>query len=595
MASDASKPTGANPSPTQTSARNSLSSATEPTLAERTPHTAEGTNTDAPSNTSYVVDEGGEKRPRESVEEQAPEEPDAAPRINGAQGDVEKSAGADEREIDDENIVFWDGPDDPENPLNWPTWKKITICTLVSLFTFVSPLASCKSTPSPAPYGMSSLTPPAMFAPGVPELMVEFQNPSTMLAAFVVSVYILGFAAGPLIFAPLSEIYGRHYIYLGSLLFFGVFVIACAEAPSLDALIGFRFLSGIFGACPLTNGAGTIADMIPQERRGAAMAAFSIGPLLGPIVGPVAGGFLADAKGWRWVFWVLAIVAGALGVAMPIFMRETYAPVLLARKAARLRKETGNEMLRSKLDSGLSAKDHFKRSIIRPMKLLATDPISIVFGLYLAVVYGYLYIMFTSITSVFQTSYGFSPSNVGLVFLGLGIGSMFGVAYFSVASDRTIKKKAAEADKLAAETGTVSEGMKPEYRLSPIVVGAVLLPIGFFFYGWTAEFPDKVHWMVPIISHVFIGIANIIIFLALQMYLVDAYTAYAASALAANTVVRSIVGAVLPLAGLPMYEKLGVGWGNSLLGFVALALLPVPILILKYGEFLRKNYSPKNL
>ena len=434
-----------------------------------------------------------------------------------------------------------------------------------------------------------------MFAPGVPELMVEFKNSNVELASFVVSVYVLGFAAGPLIFAPLSEIYGRHWIYLISLALFGVFVIACAVAPTLESLIAFRFLSGVFGASPLTNGAGTIADMIAQEKRGGAMAAFSIGPLLGPIIGPVVGGFLADAKGWRWVFWLLAIIIGVLMIMMPLFMRETYAPVLLARKTARLRKETGNNLLRSKLDVGLSAKDHFKRGIVRPMKLLLFDPISIVFALYIAVVYGYLYLMFTSITTVFQTSYGFSPSNVGLVYLGLGVGSLVGVAYFSISSDRNIKKKAAEADRIAAEMGTEPEGMKPEYRLSPLIVGAVLLPLGFFFYGWTAEFPDKVHWMVPIVSHLFIGIANMIIFLALQMYLVDAYTVYAASALAANTVVRSIVGAVLPLAGLRMYRNLGIGWGNSLLGFIALALLPVPVLILKYGEFLRKNYSPKNL
>ena len=145
MVSDAPKPTGANPSPTQTPARNSLSSTTEPTLADRTPQAAEGTDTDAPSNTSYTLDDSDEKRRRDSVDGQEPEELEAAPRISGAQGDIEKSAGATEAEVEDENIVFWDGPDDPENPLNWPTWKKVTICALVSLFTFVSPLASCKS------------------------------------------------------------------------------------------------------------------------------------------------------------------------------------------------------------------------------------------------------------------------------------------------------------------------------------------------------------------------------------------------------------------------------------------------------------------
>src|SRR5690606_19361998 len=112
------------------------------------------------------------------------------------------------------------------------------------------------------------------------------------------------------------------------------------------------------------NGAGTIADMITQDKRGAAMSIVAIGPLLGPIIGPVVGGFLADAKGWRWVFWVIAILIGFLAVLMPVFMRETYAPVLMERKAARLRKETGNDALRSKLDTGLSPKDLFNRSIV---------------------------------------------------------------------------------------------------------------------------------------------------------------------------------------------------------------------------------------
>jgi len=425
--------------------------------------------------------------------------------------------------------------------------------------------------------------------------MREFNSNSPELAAFVVSVYVLGFAAGPLLFAPLSEIYGRLYIYFVSVACFIAFVVGCALAPTLSSLIAFRFLSGIFGACPLTNGAGSIADMIAQEKRGAAMAIFAIGPLLGPIIGPVAGGFLADAEGWRWVFWLLAIISGTILLLMMIFMRESYAPILLERKVARLRKETGNPLLRSKLDIGLSPKDYFKRGIVRPFKLLTRDPISIVFGLYIAVVYGYLYLMFTSITQVFTAGYGFSPSNVGLVFLGLGVGSMIGVLYFSIASDRTIKRKAAEADILADAAGTEREGMKPEYRLAPLRVGAIVMPLGFFIYGWTAEYPHKIHWIVPILSHVIIGIGNLIIFLALQLYLVDAFTIYAASALAANTVVRSIAGAVLPLAGLKMYDRLGVGWGNSLLGFIALGLLPVPFLIHRYGEVLRKKYMPKDL
>lgn len=215
-----------------------------------------------------------------------------------------------------------------------------------------------------------------MFAPGVPLLMREFESRSTTLASFVVSVFVLGFAAGPLLCAPLSEIYGRLPVYHICNVLFVLFNVACALAPNMSALIAFRFFAGVVGSAPLTIGGGTIADMIVQEKRGGAMAVFSIGPLLGPIIGPVGGGFFAEAAGWRWVFWLLAILSGVLSIIMFVVLRESYAMILLKRRTERLRKETGNQNLRSKLDPGLSPADFFKRGIIRPLKLLAKSPVT---------------------------------------------------------------------------------------------------------------------------------------------------------------------------------------------------------------------------
>ncbi len=190
---------------------------------------------------------------------------------------------------DDPNIVWWDGPNDPENPRNWGTLKKNINVGLISLLCFVTPVAS------------------AMFAPGIPKVMEDFHNNNNELAAFVVSIFVLGFALGPIVLAPISEIYGRQIIYFVTNVLFVIFTLACAVSNSLGMLIGFRFLAGAAGSTPLANGGGTISDLIEQERRGAAMAVFAIGPLLGPIIGPVAGGYLAQAEGWRWVFWVIVI------------------------------------------------------------------------------------------------------------------------------------------------------------------------------------------------------------------------------------------------------------------------------------------------
>jgi len=198
---------------------------------------------------------------------------------------------------EDPNIVRRDGPKDPQNPQNprnWSSLKKNINVSLVSLLCFITPVAS------------------AMFAPGVPKLMQEFHSNNDELASFVVSIYVLGFAMGPMILAPLSEIYGRLPVYSVMNILFVIFTVACAVSSNLNMLIGFRFLAGAAGSSPLANGGGTISDLIAQEKRGAAMALFGIGPLLGPVVGPVAGGYLAEAVGWRWVFWVIVIAVGLL-------------------------------------------------------------------------------------------------------------------------------------------------------------------------------------------------------------------------------------------------------------------------------------------
>ncbi|KAM0262066.1 hypothetical protein ACHAPA_009429 [Fusarium lateritium] len=551
----------------------------EPTREEKTREAIdEGHDADIPSNIGFVPTLGDEHRRRHSLTSQrrishARERSSLDHEKHSKENESVRDAEEGSQTQSESDVVWWDGDKDRQNPYNFASWKKVLNCTLVSALTFITPLAS------------------SMFAPGVPQLMVEFNSQSPELASFCVSVYVLGFAAGPMLFAPLSELYGRQIVYHCCNVGFIVFVIACAKAPSLSSLIAFRFLSGTFGSAPITNGGGTIADMIVQEKRGAAMAAFTVGPLLGPIIGPVVGGVVTDALGWRWVFWIIAIMAGVLSTIFLFASEETYAPVILARKTTKLKKETGNPDLRSKLDAGLSPADYFKRGILRPFKMLAFSPICIICGLYVGLAYAYLYLLFTSLTPLFMRIYHFNTVHAGLTFLGLGVGSMVGVAYFSYSSDKYVKKKAATAK----EQGVVdpAESMKPEHRLPPLKTGAILLPAGLFIYGWTAEY--ETHWIAPIIGTAIIGVGNLLIFMSLQMYLIDSFTIYAASALAANAVMRSIAGAVLPLAGLPMYNKLGMGWGNSLLGFIAAALIPAPWLFIKYGEHLRKKFEIKDL
>ena len=304
---------------------------------------------------------------------------------------------------------------------------------------------------------------------------------------------------------------------------------------------------------------------------------------------------MCQAKGWRWVFWVIAIAvsdstacwpcphhgqAAFVTVFMGAILREHYAPVILEKKVKRLRKETGNNALRSKLDRGLTPGKAFSMAIVRPMKMLLLSPIVLIMSTFMAVVYGYLYLLFTTITVVFELEYGFTQGTVGLAYIGIGVGMFVGLTLFGFLSDRILKAKAGSGE------------MKPEYRLPLLFPGALAIPIGLFLYGWTAQY--RVFWIAPIIGTSFVGLGLIGSFMPIQTYLVDSFPLYAASATAAATIWRSILGALLPLAGLPMYQRLGLGWGNSLLGFIAVAFLPVPLLLSRYGERIRTNpkYQP---
>jgi multidrug resistance protein len=381
----------------------------------------------------------------------------------------------------DPNIVGWDGDDDPEKPINWPAKKKWLNVMMVSGLTLLTPFGS------------------SMLAPAVPQAMDEFNSTNVDLASFVVSVYVMGYVFGPLIIAPLSELYGRLWVYHINTFLFIIFNVGCALSTSLGMEFAFRFLAGFAGVAPLTVGSGTIADLFKQEERGKVMAMWTFPVLLGPTIGPVVGSYLGQAAGWRWDFWFLSIWAGVMCAAAVILQRETYPPVLLERKTKRLQKETGNMKLRSVMQSSKSPRQLFLLSIIRPTKMLFLSPIIFGLSLYITICYGYLYLVFTTITELFETKYHMSKSNVGLTFLGIGVGQFIGLFAFGSVSDMLLKKKAA---KNGGE-------MKPEYRLGPLVPGGILMPVGLFMYGWTAQY--EVHWILPIIGTGLIGMAMILV------------------------------------------------------------------------------------
>ncbi|PBP24130.1 MFS multidrug transporter-like protein [Diplocarpon rosae] len=467
----------------------------------------------------------------------------------------------------DMDVVGWESQDDPEMPLNFSEKRKWTLIGLLGSITFISPLAS------------------SMFAPGVSFMNEEFHNTSLILSSLTVSIFVLGYVVGPMILAPLSEIYGRRFVLTGANAFFCVWQIGCALSPNLSSLIVFRFLSGVGGSGCLTIGGGVIADLFHADRRGLATAVYSLGPLFGPVIGPICGGFIAQRIGWRWVFWILLIAGTSVSMSIELFNRETNHRVLMHRKVRRLQKELNRPSLRSCYEDTsappLTPTQILLNGVVRPLKMLFLSPIVFLLALYMSVSYGLLYLLFTTITQVFIDTYNWAPEICGLAYIGLGIGFFAGLVVVAKISDATVVRMA------KANHGV----FEPEMRLPACIFFACFIPVTFFWYGWAAD--KGVHWIVPVIGLIPFGFGIMGIFIPIQTYTIDSFPSFAASGIAALTVSRSLFGAFLPLAGPSMYAALGLGWGNSVLGFIAIGLIPAPLLIYRFGGMIRKRWPVK--
>jgi multidrug resistance protein len=448
-------------------------------------------------------------------------------------------------------------PHDPRNPMVFPYWKKWGITIVMAIATLAVAFVS------------------SAYSGGVGEIMMEFKA-SQEVVTLGISLFVLGFAIGPLLWAPLSELYGRQILFIGTYAVLTVFSAGAAGANNMAALVAMRLVAGLFGSSPLTNAGGVIADMFDADERGLATSLFASAPFLGPALGPIVGGFVGETVGWRWIEGIMAIFTGAVAIIGSLLVPETYAPVLLRRRAAALSKKTGNVYI-SMLDKKrgpVSPKNSFKTALIRPWILLFREPIVLLISIYMAIIYGTLYMLFAAFPIVFQEVRGWSGGIGGLSFLGVMIGMMIGIA-FSIWDNRRYIRIAKAAGGSAP----------PEARLVPAMYGAVALPVGMFWFAWT-NYPN-IHWSVCIIGTAPFGFGMVLVFLSQMNYLIDSYTVYAASVLAANSVLRSLFGAAFPLFTNQMYASLGIHWASSIPAFLALACLPFPFLFYRYGEPIR--------
>ncbi|KAF2029571.1 MFS general substrate transporter [Setomelanomma holmii] len=455
----------------------------------------------------------------------------------------------------DINITDWNGPDDLDNPHNWPMATRVYHALAPALLGF----------------GVTFGT--SVYTPAISDIMRDFDISRT-LALLGLTFFTFGLGIGPIATAPLSEGHGRKIVYLVATPIYLLFILGSGLSKSFYSLVICRFFAGVAGSPPLAVGAGTNADLFPPRQRAVATSMFLAAPFAGPALGPVVGGFAAQYKSWQWTQWCMIFVAlSAFIIAAP--MKETYKPQILKNRAKKHGITPPEDPAASKVKNAVALK------VVRPLHMLCTEPAVFFFSLYNSFAFGVLFIFFAAFPYVFQRPpYSFTISQSGLTFISIGIGVLLGVVT-CILVDRFLYQK---QHRKAVAAG--AQHVAPEHRLYSAMIGSGGIVVGLFWFGWCAQTGQN--WGLVLVGAIPFAWGNICLFTSAALYLVDVYGPLnGASAIAANGLSRYSISAVFPLFTVQMYEALGIAWATSLLGFLALLMLPIPWVFFKWGPRIR--------
>ncbi len=285
-----------------------------------------------------------------------------------------------------------------------------------------------------------------------------------------------------MVWGPFSELYGRMLPLFTSFAIFAIFQVPVAVAQNLHTILICRFFGGLFGCAPLAIVGGALADFWGPVDRGIAICVFAAATFIGPVAGPIVGGFITMSYlGWRWTAWITLIMAALFGTIALIFVPETYAPVILQRRAKKIRYETKNWAVHAKADeSKVEARDIIVKYLFRPLTMLVLEPILVLLTLYMALIYGILYLFFTAYPISFQEERRWNAGVGALPFLGITIGVLIGGNIIAYVTKTRFALKLKQQGKVV-----------PEERLPPMIAGAVFLPCGLFWFAVSPQDPSS--------------------------------------------------------------------------------------------------------
>ncbi|KAK7754025.1 hypothetical protein SLS62_004124 [Diatrype stigma] len=450
----------------------------------------------------------------------------------------------------------WAWEIDPENPYNWRRWKKNLQLLMISCVAFTASVGT------------------SIISPAHGQLMDEFHVSSTV-AFLPITTYVMALGLGPVLGGPLSETAGRKAVWYMAAFLGGLFALSCGLVHNFAGLCILRFLSGFFYGPGLAVGAGVLAEVYLPLDRGGPASVYTLSPFLGPGLGPVLGVFLVSRKSWRWTQFVLAAFS-AVSLVLVFFAAETYQPKIQRWRS----KQLGLDVI-EKPPFAVTVKEFTTITILRPLHMLVTEPIVAFLSLYVAFVFGILFMFFGVFFWIFQSTYHFTLEQSGLVFLAVAVGCVIGIVIVGFCTKLYYEREARNYPPHEAP---------PEYRLLPAMVGSGLLPVSLIWFAFTAQKSVSAGW--PIAAIVVFGAGNICLFVSALQYMGDVYhRTNVASAASANAFARYMLAAVFPLFSLQMYQNLQVKWATLVLTFIAIAMLPLPFALFRYGKLLRGRSS----
>ncbi|CAK3944170.1 MFS general substrate transporter [Lecanosticta acicola] len=460
-------------------------------------------------------------------------------------------------------VVGYEGPDDPNDPHNWPMTTRIAC-------TFMIASIGCV-------VGLASAIDSSALAPAAREFHV-----AEVVESMATGLYLVGFGLGAVFAGPISETVGRNPVYIVTLAIYMIWVMASALSPNIGAQLVFRFLAGFFGSTPLTCAGGSISDLWSPLERVFAFPVFANAAFTGPLLGPIMGGYIVQYLDWRWVDWITLIFSG-LVLGLVFFLQpETYPQALLKWKAAHLRAITGDDRYRAAIEIRQETFLHrLKRALYRPFLLTAQEPIIILLTLYLSVIYIILFTFLDGYPYIFQQTYGISEGLTGICFVGIIIG-LFGASALVPLIYKWAKR---DLQKIQEAGG---DRLPPEFRLwFSMLGGSISIPVSLFWMGWTAQ-PQISIWS-PLAASVLFGYGILCVFITCYQYIIDCYETFAASALASLTLIRYLAAGGMAIVGVPFYENMGVQYTLTILACISVPLVPVPYVFYRYGPWIRSK------